>query len=269
MQVVGSHDVDTLFGQLLQEVDCGLRGVLGPFLAEFTMGTDNRPRVTEMEFSKSHAEGQRIHQAAHQQQALALVVRQVLVQQQQVVAEVEKGLPGVTISQAAATQMKDVAGRQHHQVIARQANAPTQVNLLHVGKEILVQATNILIQPAAHHQACPRSPKDALRTVVILAVIILDTLKDATAAIGIAMTVNVSARSTGIVKHRWTVQTVVQQFRHYCTHLGVGLHVVQQGVEPAVRSAHVAVQQDRIWVHRLADGQVIPLGKALTPGNSS
>ena len=56
-QVVGGDDVDTLLGQLLEQVDRGLRCIVAPHFAEITMGADNRLSITEMEFGDSHAKG--------------------------------------------------------------------------------------------------------------------------------------------------------------------------------------------------------------------
>ena len=217
-----------------------------------------------MELCQRHAKSQRVHQATYKQQFLALTVGQILVKQQQVVAEVEVGLPGVAIGKAAATQVIDMARRQHQQVFTGQTNAPAQVYLLHMGKEILVQSADVLIKLTAHHQACPGCPKDALGPVVILPMVILDIFKDAPTAIGIAVAVYVTTRGSGIVKHRlFTVLAVMQQFGHHSTHFGMRLHIVQQRVEPSLRRTHIAVEQHRVRVHRLGNRQIIPLCKAV------
>ena len=96
-QVVGSDDVDALLGQLSQQVDRGLGSVAGAQAAEVAVGTDNRPSIAEVEFGYCHAKGKRIHHAPDKQQPLALATGQVLVQQQQVVAEVEISLAGVAL----------------------------------------------------------------------------------------------------------------------------------------------------------------------------
>ena len=93
--------------------------------------------------------------------------------------------------------------------------------------------------------------------------VVLDVLKDAAAAVGVAVAVDVTARCAGIFKHLLAIVAVVQQLGHHGTHLGVALHVVEQGIEPATRGAHVAVEQHRVGVHRLGNGQVVALGKAV------
>ena len=77
------------------------------------------------------------------------------------------------------------------------------------------------------------------------------------------MAVDVASRCPGIIKHFLAVLAVIQQLGHHGTYLGVSLHIVIERVEPALRRAHIAVEQHGIGIHGLADSDVIPLGKAV------
>ena len=110
------------------------------------MGSDNGPRIAKVEFGNGHTKGQRVHQPPCEQQAFSVTMGQVFVQQEQVVAEVEVGLAGIALRQAAATQVIDMARRHHQQFISCQTDAPAQVNLLHVGKKVLIQSTHVPIK---------------------------------------------------------------------------------------------------------------------------
>ena len=225
------------------------------------MGADNRPGILEVELGERHAKSERIHQAPCEQQTLALAGGQILVQQQEVVAEVQIGLAGVALGQATASQVVDTAGGQHHQVITRQADAPTEVDFLHVGEKVLVQPAHVLIKLAAHHQTSTRRPKDALRTVVILPLVLLEVLKDAPTAVGIAVTIDIAASRAGILKHLLAIIAVMKQLGHHGAHAWMGLHVVQQGVEPTLGRTHIIVKQHRVGVHCLLNSDVIALGE--------
>ena len=262
---MGGDDVDAFLGQLLQEVDRGLSGVVRPHLPEIAVGTDDSPCVSKVELGQRHAKGHRIHQPAHEQQPLPFLTRQVLVQQQEVVAEVQIGFARVAIGQATAAQVVHMTRRHHGQVIARKADAPAQVNLLHVGKEVLVQPAHVLIQLAAHHQACPTCPEDALGLAVILAVVILDILKDAPAAIGVTMAIDVTARRAGIFKRLLAIVAVLEQLGHHSTQLWVPRHAVEQRVEPTAGCAHIAVEEYRVGIHRLGNSHIVPPGKPVVP----
>jgi len=77
------------------------------------------------------------------------------------------------------------------------------------------------------------------------------------------MAVDVATRGAGVFKHLLLVLAVLQQLGHHGTHLGVSLHVVEQRIEPPLRSAHVAVEQHRVGIHRGVDGLVVASRKTV------
>ena len=88
-------------------------------------------------------------------------------------------------------------------------NAPTQVNLLHVSKEVAVETSHFHIHIAAHHQRSSGGPKYVDRfAVVILSVVGLHRIEYSASAIGIAVAVEKSACRSGIFKE-WLLAVVV------------------------------------------------------------
>ncbi len=158
VEVVVDDDVAVALGELAQEVAGGVLGVVAPHLAVVDVGLDDGLGITAMQFGKGHEDGQGVVQAPDEEHALALAGRQVLVEQQQVVAEVEVGLAGVALRQAGSAQVVDARLRHEADVAAQQVDAPTQVNLLHVGEEVLVESARLQVECGAHHQACSAGP---------------------------------------------------------------------------------------------------------------
>ena len=124
---------------------------------------------------------------------------QVLVEHAEVVAEIEVGLAGVGLRKGAATNMVDSRLGAILHAVAFVLGTPAKVYLLHVGKEIAVKATKLMPNIGTHKHSCTRRP-EYLTRVVILAVVFLHHVKQATTAEGIAIAVDEATRGTGIFK---------------------------------------------------------------------
>ena len=187
-------------------------------------------------------------------------VRQILVKHAEVVAEVEACLEGRAVGQRAATHMVDHrAGAVAHRVAAV-LGPPAEVNLLHVGEEVAVQTMQLAVDLSPHEHRRSRGPED-VALLVILPVVALQGGEDAAAAEGIAIVVDKTARTAGILER---VLPVVHQ------HLGLGdgvvlvaFHHADDGLYPVRRTFHVAVQQHIVVGIHLGQGFVVALGKAI------
>ena len=85
----------------------------------------------EHEFHPSYG----VEQTAAQQGGAQVAQGEVLVEQQQVVAEVQIGFTRVGGGEAPSAEMVDPALRHGHNLVAVKEYAPAKVNLLHVGEE--------------------------------------------------------------------------------------------------------------------------------------
>ncbi len=123
----------------------------------------------------------------------------VFVEQQQVVAEVEVGLAGIGRRQGAAAEMVDVAGRHTPEGVAHEPEPPAQVYLLHMGEEPFVKPSGQGVEVGPDHEGCPGGPED-LGWGVILPLVLLDGVEDASAAVGVAVAVDEAAGCPGVFK---------------------------------------------------------------------
>lgn len=132
-----------------------------------------------------------------------------------------------------------------------------------MGKKLAIETASLKIHIAVHHEAGSGGPQDVDVGGVVLPAVVLDRGKEASAAIGIAMLVDIAASRAGILKDLPVVVAVLQHLGLHGAHLGVGLHVAIEGLEPALGRAHVAVEQHGILVAGGLDATVVALGKAI------
>ena len=128
-----------------------------------------------------------------------------------------------------------------------------------------LEPAHLAVERCAHHQAGSRGPEHiGSLGAVVLAMVVLDGREQAAAAVGVAMLVEIAARRAGIVEDLPAVVAVLQHLGLHSTHLRVLVHVAVQRLEPALRCAHVAVEQHRVLVARsLGDALVVALGIAV------
>ena len=128
-----------------QDVAGGVILIVAAHTAEVVVGLEDGSGVGEIQLEQEHAEGQGVCQAARQQHPAPGTARHVLVYQQQVVAEVEVGLPGVALVQAGTAYMKDLGIGDRTATEAGTPDAGAEVYLLHVGEKLRIKAAELQV----------------------------------------------------------------------------------------------------------------------------
>ena len=137
---------------------------------------------------------------------------------------------------------------------------PAEIYLFHVGKETPVEAACILIGPATYHHRSTGSPEHTTR-IVVLAFVLLDCVEHPATAKGITVTVDKTARCTGILEER--LVTVGQYLRLASCRFGMRLHEIEQRDKPAGSNLHVGIKQNEIFGIYKFQCLVIPFGKSI------
>ena len=264
VEVVFEDDVAVALGVGFQQIAGGWLGVLLAHGAEVVVRANNRLGIAEVEAGKALEECERVVEAANEQRFLSVFCWQILVQKEQIVAEIEVGFAWVALWKATTTEVIHLALGNVAVAVASVEQSPAKVNFLHVGKEVLVESTHFQIHLAAHHEACAGSPKDVGHLAVVLSVVFLHGAENASTAVGITVLVDVATSRTGIFKHlsRVVGAKVFQQFGLHCTHIAVRFHVFVKRLQPVFGRAHIAVEQHCVFVGGLCYTFVVALGKA-------
>ena len=129
-----------------------------------------------------------VEPAAHTHHPAQLFVRKVFIEQQQVVAEVEESLAWAACVESCTTYVVHSAFGHTYDAPAATTKPPTEVYLLHVGKEPAVQTSHTFPITAAHHQRSTCSPEQTLR-LVILPMVLFKSREYPAAAEGISINI--------------------------------------------------------------------------------
>ena len=145
----------------------------------------------------------------------------------------------IRLERAAAEVVDRALGNDPH-AVTRQLHPPAEVDLLHVGEEIGVEAPQRPehVGPAAESRAT--HPKD-IAGVVVLPPVLLHAAQDAAPAERITQKVDESARSPGVLERR-PVGTG-DQFRRSDRHVGIRVQAVENRPEPPRRSLDIGIEQ--------------------------
>ena len=181
-----------------------------------------------------------IEETTHAHDVGELVVGQILVEHGEVVAEVEEGFHGVALGQCAASHMIHSALRHTHNGTTQEAEPPTEVDLLVMGKEATVETAHPPIVFGPNHEAGPGGPV-YLGHIVILSSVGLDRVENATATERVAVFVEQTARCTCIFK--LVAGKHGEQLGLAGSDLRMGIHVAAQRGEPSGRDLHIGVEQ--------------------------
>lgn len=192
--------------------------------------------------------------------AVETSVGQVLIEQEKVVAVVQKQLFGVVVGQGAAAHVIDNRLRDNGNAVTHVFQPPADVNLLHMGEEIVVEASRFGVEFAADEKARARGPEN-IAYVVVLAVVSLNGAENAAAAERIAVFVDESARCSGILKISPLV--VGEKFGGAGRHIGVGIHIFGKRIEPALGNLDVGVQKHKVFSLNLFERFVVAARKAV------
>ena len=155
--------------------------------------------------------------------------------------------------------MVDVRFRQAVELATTDAQPPAKVYLLIMRKEAPVQTSTVPIVLGANHQCGTCSPQD-LRRIVVLSIVSLHRIKDASTAERIAITVKVSPTRPRILEH--ILIKYREQLGLTCGHLGMHIHKLNQRRQPMVRDLDIRVQQQIVFGLNLRQCLVVTLGKA-------
>ena len=126
--------------------------------------------------------------------AAKLFLWQILVEHGQIVAEIEKRFPRITLLQRGAPNVPHLALRDAHNASAASAQAPAEVNFFLMGKEAAVESARCTPVFSANHQSRPCGPQH-VGDVVILPFIVFNVGKDASAAVRITIDVKETSRN--------------------------------------------------------------------------
>ncbi len=142
-------------------------GVAAAHTAEISVGFQDGVGVVEIESRHEFQPGEGVEQTAAEQSWAQVGLRQVFVEQKQVVAEIQICFAGIRCRKAASAQVVDTALRHGHYSAAVQMYAPAQVDFLHVGEKAAVEPSYTLIKLSAHHQRRPCCPKDGYDGIIL------------------------------------------------------------------------------------------------------
>ena len=184
----------------------------------------------------------------------------VLDEQKMVVAEIEKGLEGVVLGQGAAAHVIHHRAGFHHDAVAGIADAPAEVNLLHVGEKVGVEAAKLAVHIAAHKQRRTGGPENVHRRVV-LTVVGLHCVEHTSATEGIAVFVDETAGSAGILE--FFAVGITAELGLHSGDLRVGIHHLHDRLYPAVGHLNVGIEQTEIFGLNLLQSDIIAARKAI------
>ncbi|OAV64828.1 hypothetical protein Barb4_03826 [Bacteroidales bacterium Barb4] len=196
--------------------------------------------------------------AAHD--GLQVPFGQVLVQHQQVVAEVEKGLARTFRMKRSPPHVIDYRPGCTHQTVSPTAQPPAHVYLLLMGKEAGVQSAGFPVNRRADKEAGTACP-EYIGLRIVLPLVFLHDMQDAPSAKGVAVFIHVAAGGSGIFK---AVPLPFRQYlRLYAGYGQIGVQHRQGGIQPAGGNLHIAVQQDDVFALYLLQCLVIAFRKAV------
>ena len=229
-------------------------------LAELATGTEDGLGAAPLSLHEEHGGGYIVEQATHEEYATQVALGEVLIEHQQVVAEVEEGLARMPGIEGGATHMMHHACCHTAHLVATTAEAPAEVYLFHVGKETAVEAAYLFIYSEAHDKAGTRGPQEGYIGVV-LAVVFLYRVEDAATAVGVSIAVEEAAHGTGILE--LVLVMIGHELGLACSCMGVGIHVLYERKEPTGSDLYVGVEQHGILGINLLEGVVIAIGNAV------
>ena len=155
--------------------------------------------------------------------------------------------------------MIDVALRQTDDTAAANAQTPAEVDLLVMGEEAAVETATVPVVAGTDHEGGTRGPEH-VGGVVVLPVVLLDGVEEATATEGVAVAVEVSPTRPRILERHLIIYR--EELGLTGGHIVVGVHELQERRQPVGRHLDVAVEQQVVLGIDLAQRLVVTLGKA-------
>src|SRR5436190_22016758 len=157
------------------------------------MGPRHLPGMRPMSFEQELPAGETIQDQTTQQPPPRPAIVKVLGEHDEAVAEVEVGLARTAIAQRPATDVVDHGATGVADVPAHAPQTPAQVDVLHVREQRFVEPLRLVEGFGPHEEAGARGPEN-LPLIIVLPMVLLGDLEDATPAEGIAVPIDEAAR---------------------------------------------------------------------------
>lgn len=177
-----------------------MTGVGALHFSEVAVCTHYSSSIGKVERKEIFGKSGSIEQATYKQHTHTVGIGHIFMQHQQIVAEIEIGLPRIFRRERTSAEMVDNSLRHSCQRKSRQSYAPAHVDFFHMGKKAGVEATGLDIYLTANEKTGTRSPVDIVGYAVVLSAVFLTYAKDTAAAIRIAVSVEIAAACSGIFK---------------------------------------------------------------------
>ena len=144
--------------------------------------------------------------------------------------------------------------------VAEVLATPAEVDFLHVGEEVGVEAAELVPDAGTHEHGGAGGPED-FAGVVVLAFVLLEGGEEASATEGVAVTVDEAACGTGILEGVLAVEH--QELGLGDGNLGVAIHEGLDGGDPARGDLDVVVEEDVVVGVDLGEGAIVAFGEAV------
>lgn len=186
------------------------------------------------------------------------MTRQILEQEEMVVSEIEERLEGIVLGKRAPTDVKHDGLRLHDNPVTFVFDSPAKVYFFHMGKEIVVQATQLTVNGAADEQCSAGSPENVNRGVV-LTVVGFHRIENATSAEGVAVSVDEAASSASIFKVLLVV--ITPYFGLNGSNFRLRVQQCHDRFRPVLCHLYVRIEQTEVVSIHLRKSDIIPFGK--------
>ena len=127
-------------------------------LAILAASTENGLGTTPLALEQEHCGCHIVEQGSHEKHAAELPGGKVLVEHEEVVAEVQEGLARMAGIQGGTTNVVDDTGGYTAHLMSATAESPAEIDLLHVCKEATIESAHLFIYSKAHHEASTCGP---------------------------------------------------------------------------------------------------------------
>ena len=260
MQFHHGLGVAVLEGQFRQGAALGLELFVSAHDGED--GLINSGEILEMSLRKEGKSRHLVEEKSEYQGFYESFLWKVFDEQVEAVAEVEEGLLGVVFGQSAAADVINHRSGVHFDFVTDVLDAPAEVDFLHVGEEVVVEAAHVVIDVAAHEHRRAGSPENILHGVV-LSVVFFHVAEHAPATERIAVFVDVAAACACVFELVAAMEG--EEFGLHGGNFLVGVHLLNDGFDPAVGNFDVGVEQTVVFRLNALQGKVIAFGEAFVP----
>lgn len=228
------------------------------------MSLEYGAEIGEVEGKEKLECGHAIEDETNGQYDAEVAGREILVEQEEIITEVEKGFARIALCKGCSSEMIGSALRDADEGVTVGTESPTEVDFLLMGKETAIEATNFPIGSTGDEQGCACSPMDGYDGV-ILAVVGFYMIEDASATEGIAKAVDVTACGSCVLEVVGLSQG--EEFGLAGSHVGMLLHVAEHGLQPVgLTDFHIAIEQEVVVGIHSTEGLIVTLGESIVLG---